>query len=89
MIKTEFYQNALEEIKYLNTPDFVVDYKAEPYFKVNLNTREVIVPADFRNIGVKGDHKAETIWFAVHKLPVFNMNLKMAINQCFHFLLPN
>lgn len=67
MIKTEFYQTALDEIKHLNTPDFVVDYKAEPYFKVNLNTREVIVPADFRNIGVKGDHNAETIWFAVDR----------------------
>lgn len=67
MISLGYYEDKMVEIESLNVPDRIIDFKTEPYFKVNLNTREVTVPADFRELAVYGDHNAETIWFAIDR----------------------
>ena len=40
---------------------------SEPVFNVFLNTRKIEVPSSFRQIAMKGDHKAETIWFTLDR----------------------
>lgn len=68
MISTEYWLKRMEEIERLEIPNKVVDVETEPIFKVNLNTRKINVPPEFREVfAVQGDHKAETIWFAVDR----------------------
>ena len=67
MISLGYYEDKMVEIESLDVPDRIIDFKTEPYFKVNLNTREVTVPADFRELAVYGDHNAETVWFAIDR----------------------
>lgn len=41
----------------------------EPLFKIDANKRSITVPADFakNGIGVKGDHKAEVLYFSIDR----------------------
>ena len=66
MIKNNKFQSQYEEIATLDLPqrDY---YKKEPVFYVNLNTREIEVPAAFKNLAVTGDHNAEIIWFQMSR----------------------
>lgn len=41
--------------------------QTEPYLVINSNTREIMVPDSMQNIGVIGDHNAETVWFKIDK----------------------
>ena len=64
MISINNYTDKLTEIKNLAIPDRVIDPEKEPVFSVDLNTRKITVPSEFRNLAVQGDHNAEMIWFA-------------------------
>lgn len=67
MISSEYFER-MKEIERLDIPNKVVDAETEPIFKVNLNTRKITVPPNFREIfATQGDHRAETIWFAVDR----------------------
>lgn len=66
MITNGVFANQLEEIKNL-TITARPQVTKEPVFNVILNTREIEVPAAFKNLAVYGDHKAETIWFALDR----------------------
>jgi hypothetical protein len=40
----------------------------EPTFKINANTRQIDIPAEFKNgVSVKGDEIAETIYFVIDR----------------------
>lgn len=39
----------------------------EAYLEVNANTRKITVPADFKTIGVVGDHTAEIVFFRIDR----------------------
>jgi hypothetical protein len=64
MISLEYYVDKIKEISNLALPDRFIDPENEPVFNVDLNTREISVPSALRQIGVVGDHNAETLWFA-------------------------
>lgn len=69
-MKTSYvsYSDALTEI--INSGSTFFKYnteKEEPYITINSNTREIIIPDMMQNIGVMGDHKAETIWFKIDR----------------------
>lgn len=66
MITTGVFANQLEEIKNL-TITARPQVTKEPVFNVILNTREIEVPAAFKNLAVYGEHRAETIWFALDR----------------------
>lgn len=66
MITTGVFSNQLEEIKNL-TITARPQVTKEPVFNVILNTREIEVPAAFKNLAVYGEHRAETIWFALDR----------------------
>lgn len=61
----EFTQG-MQEIKTAAIAKFNND-KEEPYLVIDSNTREIIVPDVMQNIGVIGDHNAETVWFKIDK----------------------
>ena len=64
MISNDTFKNQLQAIENLIIPTRPPVTK-EPVFNVNLNTREIEVPAAFKNLAVYGEHRAETIWFAL------------------------
>ena len=67
MITPIEYSYQLQQINNLddfNKPDFVAK---EPVFDVDLNTREIKIPSQFRNLAVYSDHNAETIWFVTNR----------------------
>ena len=66
MITNGVFANQLEEIKNL-TITARPQVTKEPVFNVILNTREIEVPAAFKNLAVYGEHRAETIWFALDR----------------------
>jgi hypothetical protein len=40
----------------------------EPRFSIDANTRDIIIPANFRKlVGVEGDHVAETLIFDIDR----------------------
>ena len=63
MITSEKYSSLLDQIKNLSDYNKLMPISKEPVFSVDLNTREIKVPAQFKNLAVYGDHHAETIWF--------------------------
>ena len=68
MITPKEYQRQLDQL--LNLADSAkipTTITEEPVFNVDLNTREIEVPKQFRNLAVYSDHLAETIWFAVDR----------------------
>lgn len=67
MISAEYYIDQLGHIGQLEIPNKIADIETEPIFKVNLNTRKITVPNSFKTLAMQGDHKAETIWFAVDR----------------------
>lgn len=67
MISSEYFER-MKEIERLEIPNKIVTEEIEPIFKVNLNTRKITVPSNFKEtLAVQGDHRAETIWFAVDR----------------------
>ena len=66
MITNGVFANQLEEIKNL-TITARPQVTKEPVFNVILNTREIEIPAAFKNLAVYGEHRAETIWFALDR----------------------
>jgi hypothetical protein len=62
MIKNKEFKDLFDEIGTLIVPPSQKP-KDEPVFYVNLNTRKIEIPANFKNLAVCGDHQAETIWF--------------------------
>lgn len=64
MISLEVYKDQFDAIKNLAVPDRIINPENEPVFNVDLNTRKIKVPSEFRTLAVQGDHMAETIWFA-------------------------
>ena len=67
MITPVEYSSQLRQIDNLenfNRPEFIAQ---EPVFDIDLNTREIKVPSQFKNLAVYSDHKAETIWFVVNR----------------------
>lgn len=67
MITSEYYATKLEELKNLNYIERDIIPSSEPVFNVFLNTRKIEVPSSFRQIAMKGDHKAETVWFTLDR----------------------
>lgn len=67
MITSEYYASKLEELKNLNYIERDVIPSSEPVFNVFLNTRKIEVPSYFRQLAMKGDHKAETVWFTLDR----------------------
>ena len=67
MITSKTYSNKLEELLHVSYKDRDVIPAEEPVFNVDLNTRKIDVPVHFRDLATKGDHKAETIWFALDR----------------------
>ena len=68
MITPKEYQRQLDQL--LNLADSAkipTPITEEPVFNVDLNTREIEIPKQFRNLAVYSDHMAETIWFAVDR----------------------
>lgn len=64
-MKTSYlsYQEAIGKIQ--NSKGIIKfnSEQEEPYVTINTNTREIVIPDIMQNIGVLGDHKAETVWF--------------------------
>lgn len=67
MITSEYYATKLEELKNLNYIERDIIPSSEPVFNVFLNTRKIEVPSSFRQIAMRGDHKAETVWFTLDR----------------------
>lgn len=68
MITPEIYNSQLEQLKNLqNSTRIPISNIEEPVFNVDLNTREIEVPKNFKDLAVFTDHKAETIWFSVNR----------------------
>ena len=67
-MKTSYleFTKGMEEIKTTAIAKFNSE-KEEPYLVINSNTREITVPDTMQNIGVIGDHNAETVWFKIDK----------------------
>lgn len=67
MITSEAYQNKLRELENISIPDRPIKPEHETSFNVFLNTRKIEVPQSFKQIAMKGDHNAETIWFTMDR----------------------
>lgn len=69
MITSKAYSDKLDELLkgYAKHVERNVTPKYETVFNVDLNSRKIEVPSHFRNLATKGDHKAETIWFALDR----------------------
>lgn len=63
MITAQEYRTQLDQIFNLNDYNKLTPVAKEPVFSVDLNTRDIKVPSQFRNLAVYGDHHAETLWF--------------------------
>jgi hypothetical protein len=67
MITAAEYAKKQEELKNINFVEREIIPASEPVFNVFLNTRKIEVPSHFREIAKKGDHNAETVWFALDR----------------------
>ena len=67
MITSKTYSSKLDELLHVSYKERDVIPAQEPVFNVDLNTRTIEVPGHFRNLATKGDHNAETIWFALDR----------------------
>lgn len=67
MITAAEYASKLQELANLKYTERDVNPEKEPVFNVYLNTRQIEVPSHFRYLASKGEHKAETIWFALDR----------------------
>lgn len=68
MITSKAFTEKFDALKELNLGIRQVAPKKEPIFSVDLNTRKITVPADFKNLlAVKGDTNCETIWFVLER----------------------
>ena len=68
-MKTEAseYISLLDEIQNQNITTFAAIPTTEARFEIDTNTRKIKIPADFSFLGVRNDHKAETIYFEVDR----------------------
>lgn len=69
-MKTSYatYQESYHNISSMKSPLFKYNSeKEEPYISINSNTREIVIPNTMQNIGVIGDHNAETVWFKIDR----------------------
>lgn len=68
IISSKELKDALSHIQYLDFTSFKeYDDKLEGIFYVDLNTRQIKMPNNFTTFALKGEHKAETIWFALNR----------------------
>ena len=68
MITSEYLNNRLSEINHLDYSNFDPDnFKKEPVFPVDFNSRTIKVPKEFETIAVVGDHQAEMVWFIFNR----------------------
>ena len=67
MIKSERYDELLNEIIYLDTSSFNGTIEQEKIFYVDLNTRKISIPPEFQTLAIQGDHCAETVWFVINR----------------------
>ena len=67
MITSNYYADKLEELKNLKYIERDIIPSSEPVFNVFLNSRKIEIPSYFKKIAMKGDHKAETVWFTLDR----------------------
>lgn len=68
MISSDRYHDLFDEIVHLDTSKFNGIIQDEEIFYVDLNTRNITIPSAFaKEFAIRGDHMAETVWFAVNK----------------------
>ena len=68
MITSNYFSNRLNEINHLDYSKFDPDnFKKEPVFPVDFNSRTIKVPSEFETIAVKGDHESEMVWFVFNR----------------------
>ena len=65
------YYRWLDKLEQIGGPEFLRLPLAEDYFRINTDTRQIIVPDMINSnewvIGVKDDHLAEVLWFHVDR----------------------
>lgn len=61
------YAALLAEIQNSNITTYTTVPTTEPRFSINANTRAIEVPSEFTFLGVRNDHKAETIYFEIDR----------------------
>jgi len=61
------YLNKLAEIQNSNLSTVFMQTPEEPQFIIDANTRTITVPTVLKNVGVKNDHNAETIYFNIDR----------------------
>ena len=67
MISSQSYIDRLKELQTLDYKNRPITPLKEPTFNVYLNKRQIEVPADFKNLATKSEHKAEVIWFTLDR----------------------
>lgn len=67
MITSKSYEQRLQTLAELDVAEREINPSREPSFNVYLNTRKIEVPPHFKQLAVQGEHKAETIWFALDR----------------------
>lgn len=61
------YRQKLLEIQNSTTVTLSTLPSDEPRFLIDANSRTIQIPSEFSFLGVKGDHKAETIYFEIDR----------------------
>lgn len=69
IISSKELLDRLSHIQYLDFNSYLEhENELEEIFYIDLNTRVINVPEKFKSeLAIKGDHKAETIWFALNR----------------------
>lgn len=68
MISSDVYNDLFDEIIHLDTINFKGTVPEEQIFYVDLNTRNITIPSAFtKEFAIRGDHMAETVWFAINR----------------------
>lgn len=63
----EEFRQRLQEIQASTTVTYSTLPSDEPRFIINANTRSITIPPEFQFLGVKNDHKAETVYFEIDR----------------------
>lgn len=67
MITSSTFKDKFDEMLALSYEKRPITPLEEPAINVYLNTRKIDLPSNFQELAVQGDHKAETIWFALDR----------------------
>lgn len=67
MITSSIFKDKFDEMLALSYEKRPITPLEEPAINVYLNTRKIDLPSNFQELAVQGDHKAETIWFALDR----------------------